>query len=61
MAPHYRLYVGVDIAAKTFMATWTREPTTAPKALSFDQGEDGLSAFLQQLGTSGVAPRQPSL
>jgi transposase len=56
MAPQYYLYVGVDIAAKTFMATWARDPAAAPKALSFDQGEDGFSAFREQLGTTGVAP-----
>lgn len=36
MAPQYHLYVGVDIAAKTFMATWSLDPATAPKAVSFD-------------------------
>src|SRR6476660_547611 len=56
MAPHYHLYVGVDIAAKTFVATWALDPATAPKAVSFDQSEDGFSAFLQQLGATGVAP-----
>src|SRR5690242_15309767 len=56
MAPQYHLYVGIDIAAKTFMATWARDPATAPKALSFDQDEEGFNAFLQHLGTSGVAP-----
>jgi transposase len=56
MAPHYRLYVGVDIAAKTFMATWARDPATAPKPVSFRQTEDDFSAFREQLGTTGVAP-----
>ena len=59
MAPHYHLYVGVDIAAKTFMATWAVDPATAPKAVSFDQREDGFSAFLQQLGAIGVTPNAP--
>ena len=56
MAPHYHLYVGVDIAAKTFMATWARDPAIAPKAVSFEQTEDGFTAFRQHLSTSGVAP-----
>jgi transposase len=56
MVPHYHLYVGVDIAAKTFVATWSLGPATAPKAVSFDQSEDGFSAFLQQLGATGVMP-----
>jgi transposase len=56
MAHHYHLYVGVDIAAKTFMATWARDPATAPKAVSFQQTEEGFSAFREQLGATGVAP-----
>jgi transposase len=56
MAPHYHLYVGVDIAAKTFMATWARDPATTPKAVSFQQTEDGFTAFREQLGAAGVAP-----
>ena len=56
MAPHYHLYVGVDIAAKTFVATWALDPATAPKAVSFDQREDGFSAFREQLGATGVTP-----
>src|SRR4051812_24007060 len=52
----YHLYVGVDIAAKTFVATWAFDPATAPKAVSFDQNEDGFTAFLQQLGATGVTP-----
>ena len=56
MAPHYHLYVGVDIAAKTFMATWARDPATAPKAVSFQQTEEGFTAFREQLGATGVAP-----
>jgi transposase len=56
MAPQYHLYVGVDIAAKTFAASWTVAPATTSKAVSFQQGEDGFTAFRQQLGTTGVAP-----
>src|SRR3954466_12597914 len=56
MAPYYHLYVGVDIAAKTFVSTWARDPATAPKAVSFDQTEDGFSAFREQLGATGVMP-----
>jgi transposase len=56
MALHYHLYVGVDIAAKTFVATWAFDPATAHTAVSFDQNEDGFSALLQQLGATGVTP-----
>jgi transposase len=56
MTRQYHLYVGVDIAAKTFVTTWTLDPATAPKPVSFEQTEDGFTAFLQLLGTTGVAP-----
>ncbi len=56
MTPHYHLYVGVDIAAKTFVATWALDPATAPKAVSFDQRADGFRAFREQLGATGVTP-----
>jgi hypothetical protein len=56
MAPRYQLYVGVDIAAKTFAATWAADPATAPKAVSFDQSEDGSTAFREQLATTGITP-----
>src|SRR5688500_11512086 len=55
MAPQYHLYVGVDIAAKTFAATWAFDPATAPKAVSFEQREDGFTAFREQLGATPVA------
>jgi transposase len=38
------------------MATWARDPATAPKAVSFQQTEEGFTAFREQLGASGVAP-----
>jgi transposase len=56
MALQYHLYVGVDIAAKTFVATWALDPASAQKAVSFEQTEDGFTAFLQQLGATGVTP-----
>jgi transposase len=56
MALQYHLYVGVDIAAKTFVATWALDPATAPKPVSFDQTEDGFTAFREQLSATGVTP-----
>lgn len=56
MSSRYLLYVGVDIAAKTFTATWAHDPTLAPKAVTFEQTEEGFAAFQQQLAASGVAP-----
>ncbi|HMQ33408.1 MAG TPA: IS110 family transposase [Chloroflexaceae bacterium] len=56
MSPSYHLYVGVDIAAKSFTATWAADPASAPKASSFDQTEDGFAALQQRLAATGVAP-----
>lgn len=56
MSRTYQLYVGVDIAAKTFTATWAANPTAAPKAVTFDQTEAGFTRFQQALAASGVAP-----
>jgi transposase len=56
MASRFHLYVGVDIAAKTFTSTWTTDPTHAPRALTFEQTSDGFCAFQEQLAATGVAP-----
>jgi len=56
MSRIYQLYVGVDIAAKTFTATWATAPTAAPKARTFDQTTAGFTSFQQALAASGVTP-----
>jgi transposase len=56
MALHYLLYVGVDIAAKSFAATWARDPSVAAKALTFEQTEAGFTTFQQRLVATGVTP-----
>jgi transposase len=55
MASPFQLYVGVDIAAKTFTATWAADPAAAPKARTFEQTDAGFIQFQQALITSGVA------
>jgi transposase len=56
MSPQYQLYVGVDIAAASFTATWAQDPFTAPKAYSFAQSDHGFTSFREQLTRTGVAP-----
>jgi transposase len=51
-----QLYVGVDIAAKTFTATWAADPADAPKAVTFDQTDTGFTRFQHALTARGVAP-----
>jgi transposase len=56
MTVTFSLYVGVDIAATSFAATWASDPAIAPRATTFDQTTDGYQAFQQQLSATGVAP-----
>jgi transposase len=56
MSPRYQLYVGVDIAAKSFTATWAVDPASAPKASSFEQSDEGFAAFQQRLAATGIVP-----
>ena len=52
----YELFVGVDIAAKTFAASWTTAASPRQRALTFAQTPDGFTAFQERLRTLGVSP-----
>ncbi len=52
----YLLYVGIDIAATTFTATWLRPTGTARPGTSFPQTPAGFAALQEQLAATGVAP-----
>ncbi|HEY1016745.1 MAG TPA: IS110 family transposase, partial [Herpetosiphonaceae bacterium] len=52
-APARTLWVGIDIAAKTFTATWT--PHGPARARTFDQSTSGYAAFINQLGPADPA------
>jgi transposase len=54
--PDYQLLVGVDIAAATFTATWSRNTHPIPRPLTFKQTPAGFAAFQQQLHQTGIAP-----
>lgn len=56
MHESFQLYVGVDIAAKTFVATWAADPAGAPRPVTFDQTLDGITTFQQRLADGGIAP-----
>lgn len=60
MASHFQLFVGVDIAAKSFTAAWGQDPASAPTTRSFEQSPDGFAAFQAQLAASAV-PAQATL
>jgi transposase len=54
--PDYRLFVGVDIAAATFTATWSCGAKPTPRPITFKQNPAGFAAFQQQLQQTGIAP-----
>jgi transposase len=53
-SPTYTGFVGIDVSAKTFTATWT--PSGPPRPQTFDQTSDGYLSFLAQLQTSALTP-----
>jgi transposase len=52
----FRLFVGVDIAARSFVAVWGTSPDTLQRAQTFAQTPEGFVAFQQQLQATGIAP-----
>jgi Transposase and inactivated derivatives len=56
MTAPYQLYVGVDIAAKSFTATWAARPERAPKAITFEQNPTGFQRFQDALAQSETLP-----
>jgi transposase len=56
MTTPYQLSAGIDIAAKSFTATWGTHPDRAPKALTFEQSPTGYQRFQDALTQSGAQP-----
>ena len=54
----YRLFAGVDIAARTFTASWTRGGAPRDRALTFAQTSSGFTAFQDRLRSLGVPETQ---
>ncbi len=54
----YHLFVGIDIAAKTFTATWRSRTTDLVKPLTLPQTPEGFQRLMQQLATMKVAAQQ---
>lgn len=55
-APTYHLFVGVDIAAASFAASWTTRGQPRERAQTFAQTPDGYQAFQTALTQTGVTP-----
>lgn len=58
MSGNYELYVGVDISAKTFTATWGSSFHKAEKPKHFPQTPSGYARFQEALATYGIAPQK---
>lgn len=54
--PTYELFVGVDIAAASFAASWSRGGSTRERAHTFAQTPEGFRAFHAALAATGVTP-----
>ena len=62
MAPtpstNYRLFVGIDIAAATFTASWGTDNDLAGRPATFAQNLDGYTALQERLTHTRVAPAE---
>lgn len=54
--PVYHLWSGLDIAAKTFTASWTTDRATYAPPLTLPYTPEGITTFQQQLSSQGIAP-----
>jgi transposase len=52
--PAYQLFVGIDIAATTFTAVWTRDGPPRERARTFGQTPEGFAALQDQLRGTGA-------
>jgi transposase len=54
--PSYHLFVGVDIAATSFAATWTQGSSSRERPRTFEQTPEGFTAFQSWMSTTSIAP-----
>jgi transposase len=52
----YQMFVGVDIAATSFSASWSQTGDPPQRARSFAQTPDGFAAFQAALASTALAP-----
>ena len=57
----YPVFVGIDIAARSFTASWTQDRQAFTPAQTFPQAPEGYARLERQLATTGVAPAQTLL
>ena len=54
----YQLFVGADIAARSFTTAWGRADQPPVRPLRYEQTPEGFVAFQQALAATGIAPAQ---
>ncbi len=54
--PVYQLFVGLDVAAASFTATWSLATTDAVKPITLPQTPDGYRQLQHHLRATGIAP-----
>ncbi len=57
-ASAYQLFVGVDIAARSFTAAWGHPDAPSSRPLRYEQTPDGFAAVQAALAATGVAAAQ---
>jgi transposase len=53
----YLLFTGIDVAAKTFTASWTTDRSRYAPSLTFEYSEQGIAKLQQHLSATGIAPQ----
>lgn len=53
-----RLFVGIDVAAKSFTASWTQDRRDYARSVRFDSTPSGLSQLQALLQATDIAPAQ---
>jgi transposase len=54
----YRLFAGIDVAAKSFTASWTQDRRDYARSVKFEYSPTGISQFQAQIQATGVAPAE---
>src|SRR5690349_2533634 len=54
----YQLFVGADIAARSFTAAWGRPDAPLPRPARFEQTPSGYTSFQAALAATGVPAEQ---
>ena len=54
----YQLFVGIDVAAKSFTGTWTQDRQHYARSVTFDYTPSGISQLQASLQATTVAPAE---